>query len=314
MKHEENKLMRIGKELLESMNIDDNNQLKPRMISKKYLQAILEVKSTSFKNKPLHSYIHRKIAEDNKIDQKLSNNWTNNKYISSYFEAYACATSEQEVRTKDLIYRQQRLNNQTTTSDNKCTLCKTQVEDITHILSSCGKMPSRYYLPMRHDVVAKHVYGTIRKKEKSKPKIDYNGDEFIFVEKNIEYWWNISVKTPAKMRHNRLDLIIWNNKDKPCNVVEFSCPADMNVSKKVQEKEDNYGPLLRATQLTYPEYKFMFLPIIVGALGTIPKELLENIKKLGFKDIEASKLLRFIQQKSIVGSVKICKTFLNFKV
>ena len=52
MKHEENKLMRVGKELLESMDIDDNNQLKPRMISKKYLQAILKVKSTSFKNKP----------------------------------------------------------------------------------------------------------------------------------------------------------------------------------------------------------------------------------------------------------------------
>ena len=35
MKHEENKLMRVGKELLGSMDIDDNNQLKPRMISKK---------------------------------------------------------------------------------------------------------------------------------------------------------------------------------------------------------------------------------------------------------------------------------------
>ena len=67
-------------------------------------------------------------------------------------------------------------------------------------------------------------------------------------------------------------------------------------------------------QLAYPEYKFTFISIIVGALGTIPKELLENIKKLGFNDIEASKLLRFIQQKSIIGSVKICKTFLNFKV
>ena len=44
MKHDENKPMRVGKELLESMNTDDNNQLKPRMISKKDLQAVLEVK------------------------------------------------------------------------------------------------------------------------------------------------------------------------------------------------------------------------------------------------------------------------------
>ena len=67
-------------------------------------------------------------------------------------------------------------------------------------------------------------------------------------------------------------------------------------------------------QLTYREYKFMFIAIIVGALSTIPKELLENIKKLGFNDIKTSKLLRFIQQKSIIGSPKTSKTFLNFKV
>ena len=58
----------------------------------------------------------------------------------------------------------------------------------------------------------------------------------------------------------------------------------------------------------------MFIAIIVGALSTIPKELLENIKKLGFNDIKTSKLLRFIQQKSIIGSLKTSKSFLNFKV
>ena len=58
----------------------------------------------------------------------------------------------------------------------------------------------------------------------------------------------------------------------------------------------------------------MFILIIVGALSTIPKELLQNIKKLGFNDIKASKLLRFIQQKSIIVSLKTSKTFLNFKV
>ena len=89
-----------------------------------------------------------------------------------------------------------------------------------------------------------NVYETSRKKENSESKIDYNGDEFISVENNIKYWWNLSVKTLAKIRHNKPDLIMWNTKDKLCNVVEFSCLADINVSKKVQEKEDNYGLLL----------------------------------------------------------------------
>ena len=41
------------------------------------------------------------------------------------------------------------------------------------------------------------------------------------------------------------DLLIWCHDTKTCKIVEFSCPADVNVTKKIQEKEDNYGPLIR---------------------------------------------------------------------
>ena len=64
----------------------------------------------------------------------------------------------------------------------------------------------------------------------------------------------------------------------------------------------------------YPEYKFLFIPVMVGAMGAIPIDLKSNIKKLGFDENEAAKMMKMIQQKSIVGSVKICKFFINFKV
>ena len=94
---------------------------------------------------------------------------------------------------------------------------------------------------------------------------------------------------------------------------EFSCPADVNMIKKMQEKEDNYGPLIRMLQETYPEYRFLFIPVIVGAMGAMPIDLKQNIKKLGFDENEAAKMMKMIQQKSIIGSVKICKTVINFK-
>ena len=34
----------------------------------------------------------------------------------------------------------------------------------------------------------------------------------------------------------------------------------------------------------YPDYSFTFIPVIIGALGTIPKDLAANINKLGFAD------------------------------
>ena len=51
------------------------------------------------------------------------------------------------------------------------------------------------------------------------------------------------------------------------------------MTKKIQEKEDNYGLLIHMLQVTYTEYKFSFIPVIVGAMGTILIDLKSNIKK-----------------------------------
>ena len=67
-------------------------------------------------------------------------------------------------------------------------------------------------------------------------------------------------------------------------------------------------------QLMYKDYKFTFIPIIVGALGTIPKCLNENIQTLGLTKTESKTLIKRLQILSIPGTVKICKTFMNFSL
>ena len=39
---------------------------------------------------------------------------------------------------------------------------------------------------------------------------------------------------------NKPDLVIWNTKGKTGNIVEFSCPADINTTKKEEEKLSAY--------------------------------------------------------------------------
>ena len=96
-----------------------------------------------------------------------------NKCIPSHFEAYTFVIHEQEIGTKDLIYRRELENNQQLNNDNKCCLCNVHVENVTHIISSFSKMSSRYYLPVRHDVMAKYFCETIRRKKDPKCKIEY---------------------------------------------------------------------------------------------------------------------------------------------
>ena len=245
--------------------------------------------------------------------QKPTDPWSNNKYISSHFEACTCAIQEQEIGTKDLIYRKELKNNQQPTNDNKCRLCKVHVEDVTHIISSCSKMTSRYCLPIRHDVIAKYFYEAIRRKKDPKCKIEYKGNEFIDQDSGTEYWWNVAIKTAVKVRHNRLDLLIWDIESKNCHIIEFSCPADVNVTKKAAKKLENYDPLIRTLQLTHLNYKFSFVPIIIEALGTVPKDLHENIRQLDFDKKESNDIIKAIQKRAITGTVKIYKTFMNFK-
>ena len=75
-----------------------------------------------------------------------------------------------------------------------------------------------------------------------------------------------------------------------------------------------YGPLIRNMQMMYPKYKFKMIPVVIGTLGYVSKHLRDHLEKLGFTNIESRRLIRKLQVTSIGGTVKICKTFLNFSI
>ena len=98
--------------------------------------------------------------------------------MASHFEVYVCAIQEQEIETKEKV----RVD-----TDNRCRLCKNQVEDIFHVISSYSRMSSRYYLLLRYDAIAKYIYEHHRMKLAPGCKVEYPSDEFIHSEGNIEY-------------------------------------------------------------------------------------------------------------------------------
>ena len=310
---EENGIIRIAKELIKQSNIEVNENLSPRDVGQLYQQYVINTKSQKFTEKQMHGYLFKKVKEQDQIDKSTS--WTTYKYITSHFEGYAFAIHEQEVNTKDLQYRRDIKSGKTPWQNNKCRLCNYCVEDITHVTSSCSKMSSRYYLPLRHDVIAKTVYNEILRKENpDRKKLINNETEFITTVNDKELWWNVAVKTSSKVPHNRPNMIVWDMTKKLCYIIEFSCPADINIVNKVSEKENIYGPLIRNMQMMYENYGFMFIPIIVGALGHVPKCIFTNIENLGFTKNKTKKLVKKLQVLSVTGTVKICKTFMSFKV
>ena len=176
-------------------------------------------------------------------------------------------------------------------------------------------MPAHYYLPMRHDMVAKNLYKEIIKKnhpEVEAPK-EINEQEYIQKLGGNDYWWNLSINTAQKVQHNKPGLVIWNTKEKTCDIIEVSCPAEINITKKEEEKLSTYLPLIRNLQIMDPNYHYRIIPIIVGALGSILKLLHGYVCLLGFNNFESKRIISKLQPISVTGTAEICKSFLKFQ-
>ena len=96
-----------------------------------------------------------------------------------------------------------------------------RIEDVNHLISSCPKMSTRYYIPLRHDALAKYILKAII--TKNHPNERYrNLNEYEFVKKieDKEYWWNNPIKTATKLPHNKSGLVIWGKANKLCSTDE----------------------------------------------------------------------------------------------
>ena len=63
--------------------------------------------------------------------------------------------------------------------------------------------------------------------------------EYIYKVKDCKFWWNFSIKTATKLKHHKLDIAAWDRAGNICKIIEVSCPADVNITKKVEEKLNN---------------------------------------------------------------------------
>ena len=70
-------------------------------------------------------------------------------------------------------------------------------------------------------------------------------------------------------------------------------------------------PLLGELQRVYPEYRYKIIPIIIGALGSIPKMMEKSLIDIGFEKIETKNIIKEIQKRALLGSLKIMKTFMK---
>ena len=70
-------------------------------------------------------------------------------------------------------------------------------------------------------------------------------------------------------------------------------------------------PLISELQQMYPGFKYQVVPIILGALDTVPNRLKEELLKLNIAEDQVRNVIKRLQKMEIIGSIKIMKTFMK---
>ena len=246
------------------------------------------------------------------VDVNMTNAWLKEGKLSSHVEGYLCAVQEQEIETRKLRKQREKNRDMQMKMPSVCRLCGREEETIFHITSACSYFSSNLYLHSRHNPIAKEIHHQVvaqlregeenlRKPRGMPPTTLKVGD--------TEIWWDREVNTLTKIPHNRPDLIIWDTDNSTCKVIDVCVPLDTNVELRETTKRNSYIDLVDQLQRIYPKYKYTIVSIIVGALGTIPKKLKENLQKTGIKTEKIPTVTKEIQKLALLGTLKVCKNF-----
>jgi len=92
---------------------------------------------------------------------------------------------------------------------------------------------------------------------------------------------------------------------KKWTIIDFCVPWDGNVKAREDEKLVKYSTLSTEIQTTY-RVQTESIPIVIGALGTVPKRLPGFLKALGVPDI-----IGCMQTCALLGSQRILKNVLS---
>ena len=176
----------------------------------------------------------------------------------------------------------------------KCRKCKDKDETINHIVSECPALAQNQY-KKRHDTVAKALHWSLCNKYQiscSNKWYEHQPDPVIENEQ-VKLLWDHAIRTDRVIRAHRPDLALIDKINRRVSLIDVSVPWDSRVEEKEREKLDKYQDLKMELQRIW-EIPVEVVPIIIGALGTIPSSLAKNIKKLD------TKVAPGLMQKSVV--------------
>ena len=212
---------------------------------------------------PLHGQFER---DTKTLKTEESWDWLSKGDLKRETESLLIAAQHQALNTNSVrknIYHQ--------VESDRCRLCDEAVENVTHIVSGCKMLAQKDY-KRRHDKVCSHLHWCLSRKYglDVDSKWYHHKPNKVIENDVVKIVWDYNIQTDRIIEHRK----------RKCLIVDVAIPGDQNITKKEFEKINNYSELrVEIARVWIMETEVV--PVVIGALGSIPKNLHHHLESLG---------------------------------
>jgi len=249
--------------------------------------------------KPLHGKFINWVRSDH-INTAQSFRWLGGS-LHGESESTILAIQDQVLCTR--IYQAKIMHRPVTTL--LCRFCHAREETLQHLLAGCEALASNKYLE-RHNMVARvvhwHLCATFHIPLGATSWYNHHPPPVVENEE-VKILWDFGMITDLRVCHNRPDIVTFLKKDQRILFLEISCPADVNVLDKEDEKVSKYQALAREISTAYHQ-PVDIIPIVFGHSGIVSCHQSTYLKKLpSYSD----RLFHYLQQAAILGTISVLR-------
>ena len=265
---------------------------------KEYKRERKEERHQDWRNKPLHGRFLRCTEE---VASSKSWNWLKSGELKKETEGLITAAQDQSLRTNVMKARIEKAN-----VSPMCRMCNKAEETVFHIVSECSKMAQTEYKG-RHDKLAKVIHWDLCKKYGVKVLAKWydHVPEKVVENDQVKILWDFNIQTDHVIQHRRPDVVLLDKTKKMCHLIDIAVPGDIRVASKEMEKIEKYQDLARELRKIW-QVKVKVVPVVVGALGTIPKALGKHLDEIG-----TNVRVDLLQKAALLGTARILRKTLE---
>ena len=265
-----------------------------------FQKRIASQKINKLKTMKLHGQFEVE-TEEKKTEESW--HWLSKGDLKRETEALLMAAQEQALNTKSIrksIYK---------TSDcDKCRICGKGIENVTHIISACEGLAQKEYL-RRHAKVCLNIHWQLCQKYNFECNQHWyqHTPESVIENETMKIYWNFPIQVDRELedKANKPDIIIFNKTERHCTIVDVAIPGDHNIEQKQQKKIDKYKDLKLEISRMW-NCSSIVVPVVIGALGSVPKKFHDHFDKL-----DIGKSITSLQKSALLGTASILRKVLS---